>query len=84
MFEGGEAPESIIKKKNLRPIADEELLQNLLNEVMAENPKAVRKIKEGMTKPIDFLIGQVMKKTKGKGNPKRVRELVRKNLPQPD
>ncbi len=82
MFETGEDPESIIDKRGLRPIQDEELLERMMNEVISENPEAVNKIKEGMTNPIDFLIGQVMKKTEGKANPKKVRELIHKEFLQ--
>ncbi len=78
MFQTGQDPESIIDKRGLKPIQDEELLGSVLNEVIWENPEAVNKIKEGMTNPIDFLIGQVMKKTQGKANPKKVREIIRK------
>jgi len=80
MFQTGQDPESIIDKRGLKPIQDEELLGSVLNEVMRENPEAVNKIKEGMTNPIDFLIGQVMKKTQGKANPKKVREIIRNSL----
>jgi len=80
MFETGEDPESIINRRGLRPIQDEEQLERVLNEVMSENPEAVNKIREGMTNPIDFLIGQVMKKTEGKANPKKVREIINKEL----
>lgn len=78
MFQTGQDPESIIDKRGLKPIQDEELLESVLNEVIWENPEAVNKIKEGMTNPIDFLIGQVMKKTQGKANPKKVREIIHK------
>jgi len=78
MFETGEDPESIIDKRGLRPIQDEKLLERLMKEVISENPEAVNKIKDGMKNPIDFLIGQVMKKSEGKANPKKVRELIHK------
>ena len=81
MFTKGGSPESIIEQKDLKPIQDMDLLLRILDEVIAENPKAVTKIKEGETKPIDFLIGQVMKKTKGKANPKKVREFIMQRLP---
>ena len=80
MFETGKDPESIINKRGLKPIQDEERLERVLNEVMAENPEAVKKIREGMTSPIDFLIGQVMKKTEGKANPKKLREIINKEF----
>ncbi|UCF85668.1 MAG: Asp-tRNA(Asn)/Glu-tRNA(Gln) amidotransferase subunit GatB, partial [Desulfobacteraceae bacterium] len=80
MFETGKDPEFIIEAKGLKPIQDRDLLEKLVDEVTAENPDAVSKIKQGMTKPIDFLIGQVMKKTRGKAHPQKVRELVHKKL----
>jgi aspartyl-tRNA(Asn)/glutamyl-tRNA(Gln) amidotransferase subunit B len=80
MFASGAGPETIIDKKGLKPIADDEILEKILAETMAENPKVVDKIKAGEMKPIDFLIGQVMKKTKGKANAKKVKELVHKKL----
>jgi aspartyl-tRNA(Asn)/glutamyl-tRNA(Gln) amidotransferase subunit B len=82
MFETGQDPESIINRRGLKPIQDEERLERVLNEVMAENPEAVKKIREGMTNPIDFLIGQVMKKTEGKANPKKLREIIHKEFLQ--
>jgi aspartyl-tRNA(Asn)/glutamyl-tRNA(Gln) amidotransferase subunit B len=82
MFETGEDPESIINRRGLKPIQDEERLERVLNEVMSENPEAVKKIREGMTNPIDFLIGQVMKKTEGKANPKKLREIIHKEFLQ--
>ena len=80
MFETGKAPETIVKAKGLKPIDNIDVLEKILGEVMVENPDAVSKIKKGSTKPIDFLIGQVMKKTRGKAHPKKVRELVLKKL----
>ncbi len=81
MFKTGGNPDSIIDEKDLRPIADDEPLRKILDEVIAEHTGAVEKITSGETKPVDFLIGQVMKKTKGKADPKKVRELIQKNLP---
>jgi aspartyl-tRNA(Asn)/glutamyl-tRNA(Gln) amidotransferase subunit B len=47
---------------------------------MADHPEVVKQIKEGVTKPIGFLIGQVMGITAGKANPKKVKELIDKML----
>jgi aspartyl-tRNA(Asn)/glutamyl-tRNA(Gln) amidotransferase subunit B len=80
MFKTGASPDSIIDEKGLTPILDADLLGQILNETMADYPDVVTKIKQGETNPIDFLIGQVMKKTKGKADPKKVKELLLKNL----
>ena len=80
MFETRQQPEAIIEERGLRPIQDTELLEKVLDTVVAENSDIAVQIKEGETKPIDFLIGQVMRKTSGKADPKRVRELIQKKL----
>ena len=80
MFKTGKDPKAIIEAKGLRPIEDTDLLEQVLDEVISENPDVVSKIKQGMTKPIAFLIGQVMKKTHGKAHAKKVSELIHKKL----
>ena len=80
MFTRGGSPGAIIEKKGLKPIQDTDLLTNLVKEVITENPETVARIKDGDKKPIDFLIGQIMKKTKGKANPKSLRPLIEKIL----
>ena len=76
MFRTGEEPDAVIDRKGLRPIQDAASLERVLAEVMAENPDVAARLGEGEQKPIDFLIGQVMKKTRGKADPKKVRELI--------
>ncbi len=80
MFETGEKPEVIIDQKDLKIIRDPFLLEKKLDEVIAKNQEVAARIKEGMTKPIDFLIGQVMRETAGKANPQMIRELIQKKL----
>ena len=80
MFRTGSSPDTIINKKGFKTIQDFDQLEKVLNEVIDENPNAVAQIKEGMTKPIGFLIGGVMKKTGSQANPKKVRELIIKKL----
>jgi len=83
MFKPGDSPEAIIEKRGLIPIQDAHALEKILDEVMVENPRAVTQIKKGMTKPISFLIGQVMKKTDGRAHARKVREINhQKLLPQ--
>ena len=80
MFRTSGSPESIIAQKGYQPIQDEDVLEKILDEVMAEQAEAVSQITEGKTQPINFLIGQVMRKTKGKADPKKVNELIRKKF----
>ncbi len=80
MFETGAGPESIIQEKGLKPIQDTDTLMGILDKVIAAHPDVVKQIKAGVTKPIGFLIGQVMNETDGKANPKIVKELIHKTL----
>ena len=80
MFGRGVSAESIIAEKGLTPIQDSNALEGFIDEVIAENPQVIAKIKEGEAKPMDYLIGQVMKKTRGKANPKELADLIQKKL----
>jgi aspartyl-tRNA(Asn)/glutamyl-tRNA(Gln) amidotransferase subunit B len=80
MFETGGTPERIIAERGLKLVNDTAALQGIVDEVFRENPQAVSQIAQGMTKPVGFLIGQVMKKTDGRAHPKIVRDLIRKRL----
>ncbi len=80
MFTTGAGPDSIIEEKGLKTISDDTLLRKIVDEVISDNPKAVEQILSGETKPIDFLMGRVMKKTKGKADPRRVRDLIQKMI----
>ena len=76
MFNEGKKPSVIIEEKNLKPIQDDTLLKQMLDEVLAQHPHVANQIEQGESKPIDFIIGQIMKKTRGKADPKKVRELI--------
>ncbi len=80
MFETGKSPETVIEEKDLRPIQEGKILDDLIEEVIAQNPDSVQKINQGSPEPVNFLIGQVMRKSKGKANPKKVKEIIRKKL----
>ena len=80
VFETGKSPSEIVKEKNLVQIQDENFISKVIEEVVKENPKPVEDYKKGKEKAIGFLIGQVMKKTKGKANPQIVRELLVEHL----
>jgi hypothetical protein len=72
--------DTLIESKGLKSIQDSGALEKLVDEVLAQNPEAVAKIKEGNKKPVDFLIGQVMKKTRGKADPAALTTLIQKKL----
>ncbi|OGW36541.1 MAG: aspartyl/glutamyl-tRNA amidotransferase subunit B [Nitrospirae bacterium RBG_13_39_12] len=72
--------EAIIKEKGLIQISDSGKIEKLVDDVISKNQKEVERFKAGEEKLIAFFVGQVMKLTKGKANPKMVNELLRKKL----
>ncbi|MBP97167.1 Asp-tRNA(Asn)/Glu-tRNA(Gln) amidotransferase GatCAB subunit B [Candidatus Poribacteria bacterium] len=79
-FESGKMPKKIIEEKMLAQISDSGELADIIAQVIAQNPKSVEDIQEGKTKAIGFLVGQVMKETKGKANPQLVNQILREQL----
>ncbi len=73
-------PEKIVKDKGLVQITDVSAIEGVVDEVIANNPKAVEEYKGGKKKAIGALVGQVMKATKGKANPQMVNQLLAKKL----
>ena len=66
-----------VKENNLELIKDNSLIEDLCKEVISENPKAVEELKQGNQKSLNFLVGQVMRKSKGKADPKEVNKIIR-------
>jgi aspartyl-tRNA(Asn)/glutamyl-tRNA(Gln) amidotransferase subunit B len=79
-LETGEAPESIVQREGLIQVSDAGELERWVDEAIAENPDIATKIQAGNEKPIQALVGQVMKKSRGKANPKIVNDLIRQKL----
>jgi aspartyl-tRNA(Asn)/glutamyl-tRNA(Gln) amidotransferase subunit B len=82
MFRTGKSPEEIVEERGLVQISDEDLISQLCDKVIAENPGPAQDFRDGKQKAIGFLIGQVMRLTKGKANPRLVNEIMRKKLSQ--
>lgn len=80
MFETGKDPKAIVKEKGLTQISDEGELEKIITKVVDENPKSVEDYKGGKDKALGFLVGQVMKITRGKANPQLVNEILKKIL----
>lgn len=77
---GDGAPEEIVKREGLLQVSDTSEIEKFVDEVIAENPDMVEKIKAGQTKTIQAMVGQVMKKSRGKANPQMVNELLTTKL----
>lgn len=76
MYESGKAPRAIVESKGLVQISDSSALEAAIRDVLAQNPGPVAEFRSGKAKAKGFLVGQVMKATQGKGNPKIVNELL--------
>ena len=80
MAETGKAPADVIEEKGLVQISDTGELEGVIDGILAEHPDDVADYQAGKTKLLGFFMGQVMRATQGKANPKLVNELLRKKL----
>jgi aspartyl-tRNA(Asn)/glutamyl-tRNA(Gln) amidotransferase subunit B len=80
MCETGKSPSDIISEKGLSQISDEGELEKLVNDVLLANPENVEKYKNGKDKLFGFFVGEAMKLSKGKANPKLLNELLKSKL----
>ncbi len=80
MFNTSAAPDDVVREKGLVQITDSGVLEKVIDDLLLKNPTQVQDYREGKTKVFGFFVGQVMKATEGKGNPKLVNELLEKKL----
>ena len=72
--------DQIIKKNNIEQISDPDLLTNVVKKLLEMHPKEVQDYKNGKEKLMGFFIGQIMKETQGKANPKILNQVLIKLL----
>ena len=80
MAQTGKAPGDIIKEQGLEQVGNKEELETIILEIIKNNPEQVKKYLGGKDRLFGFFVGQTMKKTQGKGNPKIIQELLKKHL----
>ncbi|MBV9779207.1 MAG: Asp-tRNA(Asn)/Glu-tRNA(Gln) amidotransferase subunit GatB [Acidobacteriaceae bacterium] len=80
MFETGEPAAAVMDREGLRQISDAGALEQIVDDVLAANPKQVEQFKNGKTAVLGFLVGQIMKASRGQANPAAVGELLKKKL----
>jgi aspartyl-tRNA(Asn)/glutamyl-tRNA(Gln) amidotransferase subunit B len=73
-------PVELVKAQGLSQVTDESILREAVKKVIQANPSEVEKYRAGKTNVLAFFVGQVMKETRGKANPKTVNELLREML----
>jgi aspartyl-tRNA(Asn)/glutamyl-tRNA(Gln) amidotransferase subunit B len=82
LWNGEGAVDAIIAERGLKQISDSASIEALVADVIAANPEQVEQFRGGKTQVLGFLVGQVMKASQGKANPKQVNETLRKLLDQ--
>ncbi|MEM7344068.1 MAG: Asp-tRNA(Asn)/Glu-tRNA(Gln) amidotransferase subunit GatB [Chloroflexota bacterium] len=80
MFETGKSPKNIVKDLGLQQISDSGELVEIAQQVLADNPDAVEQFKAGKETILNFLVGQIMRATRGKANPKMAEQVLREQL----
>ena len=80
MYSGGEAPGVIVEREGLKQISDAGAVERIVDEVLTANPKQVEQYRSGKTGVLGFLVGQVMKASRGQANPQAVNDLLRAKL----
>ena len=80
MWKGEGSADEIIEQQGLEQISDASAIEGIIREVLDNNPKQIEQYRGGQQKLFGFFVGQVMKATRGKANPKQVNELLRKLL----
>lgn len=80
LWENDQDPEALVTEKGLEQISDPELLSKLADEVLLQQPKMIADYRKGKTAAFQGLMGQMMKKTKGKGNPVKIQEILMEKL----
>ena len=80
MYRTGKEAAEIVKEKGLVQVTDSAEIEKIIDKVMEANPKQVQDVKTGKDKILGFLVGQVMKESKGKANPQMVNDILIKKI----
>ncbi|WKZ68717.1 MAG: Asp-tRNA(Asn)/Glu-tRNA(Gln) amidotransferase subunit GatB [Melioribacteraceae bacterium] len=80
MLKDNKEPQIIVKEKNLVQISDSSQIEKVIDEIIASNEKQVEEYRNGKEKVLGFLVGQIMRETKGKANPQVVNEILIQKL----
>ncbi|MGQ9694617.1 MAG: Asp-tRNA(Asn)/Glu-tRNA(Gln) amidotransferase subunit GatB [Thermodesulfobacteriota bacterium] len=80
MYQTGQKAEEIVQAKGLIQVSDEVAITRMVEDILAAHPKEVAEYRQGKEKVFGFFVGQVMKATQGKANPRLVNEILKKKL----
>jgi aspartyl-tRNA(Asn)/glutamyl-tRNA(Gln) amidotransferase subunit B len=82
LIDTGKSVDTIIEEKGLLQVSDDNILGQLVAEIVRDHPPIVQQIRDGKESAVGFLVGQAMRKTQGKANPKKIGELIKKAIQQ--
>ncbi len=80
MWDGNGSVDEIIEKQGLKQMTDSSAIESIIDDVIENNPSQVQQYKDGNSKLLGFFVGQVMKASQGKANPKQVNEILNEKL----
>jgi aspartyl-tRNA(Asn)/glutamyl-tRNA(Gln) amidotransferase subunit B len=80
LFESDQMPGAIVEQYGYRQVSDTDQLEGIVDQILAANPAAVSDYRNGAAKAMGFLVGQAMQASKGKANPKLIREILTRKL----
>ena len=80
ILDTGKKAEAIIAEKGLVQVSDESVLDSIVEEVIKENDGVVSQIKQGKESAMGFLVGQAMRKSQGKANPKVIGDIIKRRI----
>ena len=80
MFQSKESPEKIVEEKDLIQVTDTKEIEIIIEKILNDNQDKVKDYKRGKTKLLSFFVGQAMKESKGKANPKLLNDLLIKMI----
>ena len=80
LFEKGGDPDAIVRERGMTQVSDTGALEAMADKAIADNPKSVADYKAGKAAALQFLVGQVMRLSKGKANPQIVEEILKRKL----
>ena len=80
MWEGNGSVDEIIEKQGLKQMSDSSALESIIDDIISSNLDQVKQFKDGNSKLLGFFVGQVMKATQGKANPKQVNQILNEKL----
>lgn len=80
MWNGEGDADTVIEKRGLKQVTDTGAIENMIDDALANNPKQLQDYRNGKDRLFGFFVGQIMKASKGKANPKQVNELLKKKI----